>query len=526
MRMRMKKCCFVALFVLAVLCLAGPGTAATRYVTQDGAGDEDGSSWANASKNLKDVMEAADAGDEIWVAAGTYSPGSDETDTFLLRAGVKVYGGFAGTEDDLNQRDWAANVATLHGGGVNYHVVTGGDDAASDDTRLDGFTVTGGNANGSDRNSAGGGMYNENSSPTVANCTFSGNRAQDGGGGGMLNKRSSPMVENCVFSGNTAQDEGGGMANENSSPTVANCTFSGNKSGDYGGGMYNGSSNPTVENCVFSGNEAEGCGGGMSNNGSNPTVEKCTFSGNTANSGGGMSNGNSSSPIVASCIFSGNTAESGGGMDNGSSSPTLVNCVFSGNEASWFGGGMDSGHHSCPIVVSCTFSGNTAESGGGMYNGSSNPALVNCTFSENKATTKKGGGMHNYDSSLTVVNTILWANEAPTDKGPDIYQSAGTLTLDHCVVGVYNTEDNPTVVSTDLITGDPQLTALDVKLQPTMVSVDVYIYKLEDGSSALDAGLPIGETIRDGVKVPDVDQLGTTRPQGAGVDIGAFERKR
>ena len=523
-KMRMKKCCFVALFALAVLCLAAPGTAATWYVTQDGAGNEDGSSWANAGKNLKDVMEATDAGDEIWVVAGTYSPGSNKTDTFLLKKGVKVYGGFAGTETDLDQRNWVDNKTTLHGGGVNYHVVTG-EPGADNGARLDGFTVTGGSANGSDPDKAaersGGGMYNNNSSPTVANCTFSGNTAGDGGG--MFNGNSSPMVENCDFSGNTVKYEGGGMENNNSSPMVVNCTFSGNTAA-YGGGMFNNNSSPTVESCDFSGNTAEYEGGGMRNHKkSRPTVANCTFSVNTAAYGGGMYNANSSL-TVANCVFSGNTTDSGGGMFNDNSSPTVESCDFSGNTANT-GGGMFNGNSSSPIVVNCTFSGNSARfyDGGGMENNNSSPILVNCTFSGNTAT-KSGGGMYNYDSSPTVVNTILWGNVAPDDGGLDIYQSGGTLTLDHCVVGVYDTEDDPTVTLTVLITDDPKLTS--VKLQPTTVSVDVHIYGLEPGSSALDAGLPVGETIRDGVKVPDVDQLGTPRPQGAGVDIGAFERKR
>ncbi len=65
-----------------------------------------------------------------------------------------------------------------------------------------------------------------NSSPTVTNCTFSGNSAADGGG--MFNFNSSPTVTNCSFSGNVAR-RGGGMFNQDSSPPIAESFFCGNE---------------------------------------------------------------------------------------------------------------------------------------------------------------------------------------------------------------------------------------------------------------------------------------------------------
>ncbi len=95
----------------------------------------------------------------------------------------------------LSQRNWTTNVTTLTGQGNRYHVFYHDNyynGLALDNTAvLDGFTITGGNANGSDNyNGAdlcdGGGMYNYGCSPTVTNCTFSGNSAT-GYGGGMEN---------------------------------------------------------------------------------------------------------------------------------------------------------------------------------------------------------------------------------------------------------------------------------------------------------------------------------------------------
>jgi hypothetical protein len=163
-------------------------------------------------------------------------------------------------------------------------VVTGsGTDA---NTVLDGFTISGGNANGSSPNDFGGGMYNSGGSPTVTNCTFIRNSANLGGGTG--NKEySSPFLTNCAFTGNSAWDGGGIYNEEYSSPTVTNCTFSGNWA-EYGGGMYNEEySSPPVTNCTFSGNRAGNYGGALHNNGgSSVTLVNSILWGDTATTDG------------------------------------------------------------------------------------------------------------------------------------------------------------------------------------------------------------------------------------------------
>ncbi|MGI6634510.1 MAG: Ig-like domain-containing protein [Christensenellales bacterium] len=511
--MKTKKAVFLALALLVVLAALpwqGALAAGTRYYVKQGGDDsKDGLSWENAKANLKNVMDAAKSGDEIWVAAGTYGPGTGVTDTFHLKRGVKVYGGFAGNEGSPNERDLsnAANKTTLDGGGNVYHVVTGGLNATPANTRLDGFTITGGNANGSNDDALGGGMYNGYSSPTVSNCVFSGNTANDSGGG-MFNSNSSPAVENCVFSVNTAVGYGGGMFNVNSSPTVENCAFTGNTANDDGGGMFNSKSSPAVSNCVFSGNTANDGGGGMFNVNSSPTVENCAFTGNTANDdGGGMSNDNSS-PAVKNCAFSGNTATSrGGGMHNSYSSPAVVNCTFSGNQATDALLGM----------------------GGGMCNHYSSPAVVNCTFSKNTATFL-GGGMYSYNNSSPILaNTILWGNTAPSNNGPDIYQSGGTLTLTNCVVGQCTLSNEATKDETNPISTDPNLQPLDkdgnevTNPEAPENRAKVYIYGLGN-NIAKNAGLNVDTDVGNGITVPETDQRGVPRRTGDNdVDIGAYE---
>jgi hypothetical protein len=340
---------------------------------------------------IQAAIDGASNGDEIEVAPGMYTEAID----FLGKA-IRLYSS-GGPE-----------VTTIDGTG-NYHVVqcVSGEDANS---ILEGFTITGGNANGTWPDDCGGGIYNERSSPTVTNCTITENTAY--AGGGMYNVVSSPTLTNCTFTGNTAS-YGGGMLNNSSSPIVTDCHFANNISTKYGGGMHNYSaSNPTVINCGFSDNTASERGGGMYNDYSSPTVTNCTITENTAYDGGGMYN-NGSSPTLTNCTFSINTVtHNGGGMNNGTSSnPELNRCTFIGNSSVTHGGGMNNVSNSIATVINCVFSGNSAGGyGGGMINSvDSSTTLTNCTFSGNMA--DNGGGMLNNDNSNpNVTNCIFWGD--------------------------------------------------------------------------------------------------------------------
>jgi len=260
---------------------------------------------------IQACIDAAVSGvDECVVDPGTYH----ETINFLGKAiAVRSSG--------------RADVTTIDATGIGGSVVT----CASGEgpgTVFDGFTITGGTGTADPYGFMyGGGMFNDRSSPTVTNCTFSGNSAK--GGGGMYNDHSSPTVTNCKFGANIA-NAGGGMYNRSSSPTVTNCTFSGNTGYSHGGGMINSQSSPTVTNCTFNGNTATR-GGGMSTGGGTPTVYNCTFSANTAGWGGGMYNIYGYNPTVAKCTFSENVASNGGiggGIYNIYGTSSVTNCIL------------------------------------------------------------------------------------------------------------------------------------------------------------------------------------------------------
>ncbi len=129
-------------FYLSFLLLLGCSLLSAKtiyYVKQDGTGD--GSSWANASGSIQAMIDKAASGDEVWVAKGTYYPTTEtiardvRSRTFLIKAGVKLYGGFAGTESSIAERQ----LADLDGNGridscelVNPTVLSGGIDGVPD----------------------------------------------------------------------------------------------------------------------------------------------------------------------------------------------------------------------------------------------------------------------------------------------------------------------------------------------------------------------------------------------------------
>ncbi len=128
------------------------------YVDAKASGVEDGSSWAAAFSSLQDALASAGAGDQIWVAAGTYRPDEgepvsegDRSASFVPNSGVRMHGGFAGGESALQDRDILQNATFLSGDLAaddsgfsrrdenSYHVVRLLN--ADEGTLLDGFVI-------------------------------------------------------------------------------------------------------------------------------------------------------------------------------------------------------------------------------------------------------------------------------------------------------------------------------------------------------------------------------------------------
>ena len=563
--------------LILLLVIIGHAFTATVYVKENGKGD--GSSWAVAYGNLQSALNIAQSGDQIWVAAGTYKPTSaydlnlpgNRDLHFRMKNNVRIYGGFpssgspgwADRDPDLYVTILSGDIGTTGNNSDNcYHVfyhpefIILGTTAA-----LDGFTITGGNADGVDwPHYTGGGMYNEYASPSVINCSFTDNTALYGGG--MHNYFSNPTIADCTFSNNMATGNpadvpaGGGMANEFCNPSVTSCIFSGNVA-DYGGGMDNYYSHPLVSNCFFTGNSAL-YGGGMDNLSGSPFVTDCTFSNNTAegdpnSAGGGMSNfledGSSliSSPTVIHCIFSGNSAVYGGGIENEYRNPTVADCTFSGNIAVDSGGGMYN-LFSNPDVTACIFNGNTALYGGGISNEDSNSLIVNCAFGGNIASSY-GGAIENFDNSnSTVTNCSFTGNTADyggamkndlsdPDVNNSIFWNNTAVTDGH---EIYNDTSNPVIAYSDIAacgaSGPNWDTSLgtdaggNIDADPLFLADIPGQLRLLSSSPCIDAGdnnaVPTGITTDlNGVLrfIEDPTVIDTGNGTAPIVDMGAFE---
>lgn len=331
------------------------------------SGQQNGTSWSNAFINLQTALSAAQHGDEIWVAKGVYYP-TDSTNrsiSFELKNGIRLLGGFNGTELTADQRDPLLNVTRLSGnigdsGSIadnSYHVLRGrGLDATS---VLDGFTISDGFSIGavnSDSDSNGAGLYLvgstelSNSHPLISNCRFEFNIAGGVGGGifASFHDQDDPfMTENLV------------------NPILRNCIFDSNQADVYGGAICK--EGPTGDNDSF-------------------LIEDCRFTRNYvyALDGGGVffARANQSKIIMKRCLFESNTAH--GGQGGGFSLPAYE----------------PGGYTTDLYLDSCVFKKNLAPEGGGfLYDGLStlqpdlvlNLHIIDCLFEENDAKNANGG---------------------------------------------------------------------------------------------------------------------------------------
>ena len=262
------------------------------------------------------AISASVNGDTILVQPGTYLEN-------ISYAGKNITIGSL----YLTTQDTTYISLTILDGFQNGSVVTF--DSGEDSTAvLTGFTIT----NGYNYNN-GGGIYCNNSNPSLQNVTISGNSASSNGGGIYFYYNSSPSLINVTISGNSASSYGGGIyCYNNSSPSLENVIISDNSASSRGGGIYCGiNSSPSLENVTISNNSAYSGGGIYCDHSSSPSLENVIISDNSASSrGGGISCQDYSNPSLQNVTIVGNSAsyDGGGIYCEGDSDPELVNCIL------------------------------------------------------------------------------------------------------------------------------------------------------------------------------------------------------
>ena len=518
-------------------------------VKADAAGANSGLNWTDAFPSLKSAITASATGDQIWMAAGAYMPGALNSDYFQMKAGVNIYGGFAGNESTLAARNPAVNLTILSGdlagddtgSGASYAVVgtnsliviRGGNTAT-----LDGVTIRGANGTA--------GMFNFNVNTSLTNVIFDNNFCTGAGCGLNVANPVSPTYSNLTFSynrssGSVSSVYGGGALNVNlgALPTLTNCNFSNNTAARNGGAiMVQGTSNLTLNNPTFSANQATGAflgGGAIYNTGnSTVTVNNGSFTANTsAVSGGAIYNDTGSTLTINQGRFVSNSATSGGGAIRNANVLTVSDSVFSQNSltgSSCDGGAiLSSGTASNASLTRVLFNNNalTASSvglGGAVEisgGGSAQGTLTNVVFADNSiggtavAGNKAGNGLMLTSATVNMQNVTFSNN---TGGALGFKNSFTTLTIRNTLL--WNTATDATL-GTTAVTGNLTAGSDPFVNSASPLGVDGIGITSDDGLNiAASASTVINQGIT-GVGIPATDILGLSRTGNP--EPGAYE---
>lgn len=444
------------------------------YIDINANGLNTGNSWDDAYIYLQDALIEAKAGDELWVAAGTYKPDQgatveegDRSASFIISSGISLYGGFQGRETERDNRDWLLNRTILSGDlmmndtdSVQVNVPSRAENSyqivsiimQSEEITIDGFEISSGNAYGPIEapdiaNAYAGGLYVDQAHITLRNLSIERNAAYAGGGGAII-EHSEVLIEDVIFKRNNASGRPGAIRG--------------------GGLVLSSQSTGVLRNVDFIQNTAIDAGGMFNSFNGEQLFQNVNFIANKGSLGGGLYNFDSD-PFIMNSLFLGNEAyEGGGGMANERSAPVLMNVVFSGNR-----------------VVGSQFFG-----GGGLLNYQSSSQIINCVFSMNRAE-KEGGAIYNLErDTILVANSILWGNIALDDSQIynmprlDQVEYRSTTDLSHSLFG-------------GMLTGGTIDLGGNVSLEPLFVNptgpdgvagTEDDDLRIQPGSPAIDAG--------------------------------------
>jgi predicted outer membrane repeat protein len=435
---------FLFVTVLLLTWFPAKSFSAVVYMDRDRPGGN-GSSWETAYNNIEDAIAGSGESQEFWVAEGTYTPSNPLTP----KPGSQFYGGFAGNETARNQRDVSAYPTVIDGQNSLKHVVF--INMLATNVRIDGFTIKRGSASsGEGWDTHGGGMFVDQQSCVIANCTVTANSSEIQGGGIFVN-RAAVTIDNSEFQSNTST-HGGAVGGYESTLTVTNCEFSSNSASQNGGAIYNDQAPTSISNCSFTQNRADVQGGAVSVNRAGATVDRSQFSGNASGLGGALA-GYDSDVSISNSQFSSNTAALGQSTRGGAvwlnlQSPEIRNCTFSDNVAGSLGGAVEVNNTPQAIISDCNFIDNSAVNGGGGVSGlwdlqSPEPSVtvLRCSFQGNSSGLE-AGAIYSYYCHFLIQETTFISNTGA---------NGGAIMLDYAL-------DKPTRVERCIFIGNSATT--------------------------------------------------------------------
>lgn len=391
---------------------------------------------------IQDAIAAASDGDEVLVRAGSYYDSLD----FLGKA-ITV------------RSESGPEVTRIRATGYNDSVVKFRNGEGRDSI-LDGFEVREGTGNCDLFFCYGGGVFCNETDPTIRNCIIADN-AVTFDGGGIYVRNGGLRLENTVVRNNRAEwYNGGGIYARDSALEVVDCRFEGNYGG--GGGIYLQGASLVVSGTDFIANQTAGEGGGIKSDGpvlevrgctfefnispgaagaierrGDIVVEDCGFAFNDCHGDGGAMFIKNGTHAVRRCRFVGNRNFGQGGAIKQESDGlpfALVDCDFLDNEATVSEGGGARIAGSRAVVKRCRFERNLAHGGGGIQTVGipGRFVVVDCVFSGNQATYGKGGGLRCDGTDADVVSCRFLGNTT-VDTGGGFTCNGAATSIVNCV---------------------------------------------------------------------------------------------
>lgn len=467
------------------------------FVKKDATGNNDGTSWNDAYKDLDFAINTTEIG-EIWVAAGTYYPSTDlsgaipDSDihkTFRLKENIAIYGGFKGDEESLDQRDWENNQTILSGdlGEQDVltdnirHVVSAEYADLDMNTILDGLTIRDG---------------------------YTGN--QYGGAGIFVNQTSggSFILRNCIIENNYSFRDGGGIYVFNSDPIIENNIIRNNKA-FRGGGVYLYYSDAVLVGNLISNNQ----------------VDAYEFTSSSAMDGGGIYISSYSSPTIKNNIIKQNFAKHEGGAINIDSN---YHTILEGNQiienSARDGGGIFLDYSPTFFFNNVIAYNQATEDGGGIYmDYTPGPRFINNTVVNNSAG-QGGGGLYMSDSNIEIVNSIIYSNTAFYGEQVSILTGRADWfpKFKFCNIqdGLNGISGNEVVVYENNISSEPEF-----------ATSHQYAFFLPEYSNMINLGTQDATLINGPwqgsngqiIEFPTTDLTGNPRIFDNKIDIGAYE---